>query len=163
MKKKPRRPKPLDRTDRLILKYLQEDGRIPNVSLAKKVNLTTTPCLERVRRLERDGYIKAYTALLDPGMVEAGLLVFVEIDLLRTSPDAFREFRRQAIQLPELLECHLVSGNFDYLLKARVKDMQEYRSLLGEKILALPGVADSRSYVVMEEVKETMLLPLFKT
>ena len=82
--------------------------------------------------------------------------------MLRTSPGAFRDFRRRASQLPELLECHLVSGNFDYLIKARVKDMQEYRSLLGEKILALPGVADSRSYVVMEEVKETMSIPLFK-
>lgn len=150
-----RASRPLDRTDRLILKYLQEDGRLSNVALAKKVNLSTTPCHERVRRLERDGYIRGYTALLEPGMVDAGLLVFVEIDLLRTSPDAFRDFRREASKLPELLECHLVSGNFDYLLKARVKDMQEYRSLLGEKILALPGVADSRSYVVMEEVKET--------
>lgn len=160
--KNPRRSKPLDRTDRKILECLQEDGRISNVALAKKVNLTTTPCLERVRRLERDGYITGYTACLNPQLLEAGLLVFVEIDLLRTSPGAFREFRRHAIQLPELLECHLVSGNFDYLLKARVRDMQEYRSLLGEKILALPGVSDSRSYVVMEEVKETMSLPLFK-
>ncbi len=157
-----RKPKPLDRTDRNILKNLQADGRISNVALAKKANLTTTPCLERVRRLERDGYIMGYSARLNPQLLEASLLVFVEINLLRTSPGAFREFRRQAIQLPELLECHLVSGNFDYLLKARVRDMQEYRNLLGEKILALPGVADSRSYVVMEEVKETMSLPLFK-
>lgn len=160
MKKRLRKQKPLDRIDRLILKFLQEDGRISNAALAKKVNLTATPCLERVRRLERDGYIKGYTALLDPAMVEAGLLVFVEIDLLRTSPDAFRNFRREASKLPELLECHLVSGNFDYLLKARVRNMQEYRNLLGEKILALPGVSDSRSYVVMEEVKETTTLPV---
>lgn len=160
MKKSPRRLRPLDRTDRLILQCLQEDGRISNVALARKVNLTPTPCLERVRRLEREGYIRGYTALLDPAMVDAGLLVFVEIDLLRTSPDAFRNFRREAMKLPELLECHLVSGNFDYLLKARVKDMQEYRRLLGEKILALPGVSDSRSYVVMEEVKETPSIAL---
>ena len=162
MKKNSRKPKPLDRTDRHILECLQGDGRISNVALAKKVNLTTTPCLERVRRLERDGYIKGYTAQLRPELVDAGLLVFVEINLLRNSPGAFREFRRRAALLPELLECHLVSGNFDYLLKARVKDMYEYRTLLGEKILALPGVSDSRSYVVMEEVKETMSLPLFK-
>jgi len=162
MKKNSRKPKPLDRTDRHILECLQGDGRISNVALAKKVNLTTTPCLERVRRLERDGYIKGYTAQLRPELVDAGLLVFVEINLLRNSPGAFREFRRRATLLPELLECHLVSGNFDYLLKARVKDMYEYRTLLGEKILALPGVSDSRSYVVMEEVKETMSLPLFK-
>ncbi|NCF64014.1 MAG: winged helix-turn-helix transcriptional regulator [Gammaproteobacteria bacterium] len=160
MKNRLRKPRKLDRTDRLILKHLQEDGRLSNVALAKKINLSTTPCLERVRRLERHGYIQGYTALLNPGMVEAGLLVFVEIDLLRTSPDAFRNFRREAKKLPELLECHLVSGNFDYLLKARVRNMQEYRSLLGEKILALPGVSDSRSYVVMEEVKESTVLPV---
>ncbi len=160
MKNRLRKPRKLDRTDRLILKHLQEDGRISNVALAKKVNLSPTPCLERVRRLERHGYIRGYTALLDPALVEAGLLVFVEIDLLRTSPDAFRDFRREAKKLPELLECHLVSGNFDYLLKARVRNMQEYRSLLGEKILALPGVSDSRSYVVMEEVKESTVLPV---
>lgn len=160
MRKTSRKPRPLDRTDRKILDCLQKDGRLPNVSLAKKVNLTATPCMERVKRLERDGYIRGYTALLEPGLVNAGLLVFVEIDLLRTSPDAFRDFRREAKKLPELLECHLVSGNFDYLLKARVRDMQEYRTLLGEKILALPGVSDSRSYVVMEEVKESTCIPL---
>ena len=155
MVKNPRKPRKLDRTDRLILTTLQNDGRISNVALARKVNLSPTPCLERVKRLERHGFIRGYTALLDPHKVDAGVLVFVEIDLMRNSPDAFREFRREALKLPELLECHLVSGNFDYLLKARVKDMKEYRELLGEKILALPGVSDSRSYVVMEEVKES--------
>jgi Lrp/AsnC family leucine-responsive transcriptional regulator len=155
-----RKSRDLDRTDRLILQHLQQDGRISNVALARKVNLSATPCHERVRRLERHGFIKGYTALLEPSLVGAGLLVFVEIDLLRTSPDAFRDFRREAKKLPELLECHLVSGNFDYLLKARVRNMQEYRDLLGEKILALPGVSDSRSYVVMEEVKESTALPV---
>ena len=154
------KPRPLDRTDRHILSVLQLDGRISNVALARKVNLTPTPCLERVRRLERDGYITGYTALLDPKMVDAGLLVFVEISLLRNSPDAFRDFRREASKLTGILECHLVSGNFDYLIKARVKDMHEYRQLLGEKILSLPGVSDSRSYVVMEEVKESTIIPL---
>jgi len=160
MPQNPRRPRKLDRTDRLILKTLQEDGRISNVALARKVNLSPTPCLERVKRLERHGFIRGYAALLDPHKVDAGVLVFVEISLLRTSPDAFREFRREALKLPELLECHLVSGNFDYLIKARVKDMKEYRELLGEKILALPGVSDSRSYVVMEEVKESTAITL---
>lgn len=160
---KPTKTKPLDRTDRRILECLQEDGRISNVALAKKVNLTPTPCLERVKRLERDGYIKNYTAVLDPELVGLGLLVFVEIDLLHTSPDVFRDFRKQVMQFSEVLECHLVSGNFDYLIKARVRDMQEYRDLLGEKILSLPGVNGSRSYVVMEEIKETLKLPLFKS
>ncbi|MFT5140882.1 MAG: Lrp/AsnC family leucine-responsive transcriptional regulator [Lysobacterales bacterium] len=160
---KPKKPKPLDRTDRRILECLQDDGRMSNVALAKKVNLTPTPCLERVKRLERDGYIKEYAAILDPELVGCGLLVFVEIDLLRTSPDVFRDFRKEAGKLIEVLECHLVSGNFDYLIKARVRNMQEYRDLLGEKILSLPGVSGSRSYVVMEEVKESLKLPLFKS
>jgi Lrp/AsnC family leucine-responsive transcriptional regulator len=161
MSRKSRNPKILDRTDRRILECLQADGRISNVNLARKVNLTPTPCIERVKRLERQGYIRGYTALLDPEMVNASLLVFVEIDLSHNSPDAFRKFRDEARRLPEILDCHLVSGNFDYLIKARVSDMKAYRELLGEKILSLPGVNDSRSYVVMEEIKETLNLPLF--
>lgn len=154
-------PKILDRTDRRILECLQADGRISNVQLARKVNLTPTPCIERVKRLERHGYIRGYTALLDPALVDAALLVFIEIDLSHNSPDAFRKFRDEARRLPEIQDCHLVSGNFDYLIKARVRDMKAYRKLLGEKILSLPGVNGSRSYVVMEEVKETLNLPLF--
>ncbi len=161
MSKKHRQPKVLDRTDRRILECLQADGRISNVQLARKVNLTPTPCIERVKRLERQGYIRGYTALLNPEMVNAALLVFVEIDLSHNSPDAFRRFREEARQLPEIMDCHLVSGNFDYLIKARVSDMKAYRELLGEKILSLPEVIGSRSYVVMEEVKETLTLPLF--
>lgn len=162
MKKKEgaRRDRGLDRIDLQILDLLQDDGRISNIALAKKVNLTPTPCLERVRRLEREGYIRGYTALLNPDLVDAGLLVFVEISLLRNSPDAFRDFSRQAAKLTGILECHLVSGNYDYLIKARVRDMHEYRTLLSEKILALPGVSDSRSYVVIEEVKESTALPV---
>jgi len=161
MNKKHKNPKVLDRTDRRILECLQADGRISNVQLAREVNLTATPCIERVKRLERQGYIRGYTALLDPELVDASLLVFVEIDLSHTSPDAFRQFRDEARKLPEIMDCHLVSGNFDYLIKARVSDMKAYRELLGEKILSLPGVNGSRSYVVMEEVKETLSLPLF--
>jgi Lrp/AsnC family leucine-responsive transcriptional regulator len=161
MNRRPRNPKTLDRTDLRILECLQADGRISNVQLANKVNLTPTPCIERVKRLERQGYIKGYTAILNPKLVNAGLLVFVEIDLSHNSPDAFREFREEARKLPEIMDCHLVSGNFDYLIKARVNDMKAYRELLGEKILALPGVKASRTYVVMEEVKETLNLPLF--
>jgi len=161
MSRKPKTPKSLDRTDRRILERLQADGRISHVQLARKVNLTPTPCIERVKRLERQGYIKGYTAILNPEMVNAGLLVFVEIDLSHNSPDAFRRFREEARRLPEIMDCHLVSGNFDYLIKARVSDMKAYRELLGEKILSLPDVNGSRSYVVMEEVKETLNLPLF--
>ena len=93
--------------------------------------------------------------------MNASLLVFIEIDLSHNSPDAFRKFREEARKLPEVMDCHLVSGNFDYLIKARVSDMKTYRELLGDKILSLPSVNASRSYVVMEEVKETLTLPLF--
>ena len=161
MSKKAKNPKILDRTDRRILECLQADGRISNVQLARKVNLTPTPCIERVKRLEQQGYIRGYTAILDPDLVDASLLVFVEIDLSHTSPDAFRRFSDEARRMPEIMDCHLVSGNFDYLIKARVKDMKAYRELLGDKILSLPFVNGSRSYVVMEEVKESSHLPLF--
>ncbi len=161
MNKKQRNRKTLDRTDRRILECLQADGRISNVQLARKVNLTATPCIERVKRLERQGFIRGYTALLNPELVDASLLVFVEIDLSHKSPRAFARFSKEARKLSEIMECHLVSGNFDYLIKARVSDMKTYRELLGEKILSLPGVNGSRSYVVMEEVKETMNLPMF--
>ncbi len=150
----------LDRIDRRILKELQENGRITNTELAKRVNLSATPCTERVKRLEKHGHIQQYQARLNPKLLDLELLVFVEISLLRTSPDVFEEFRIAVAKLPQVLECHLVSGNFDYLIKARVADMKAYRKLLGETLLTLPGVSDSRTYVVMEEVKETQTLPL---
>ena len=153
-------PKSLDRIDKNILTVLQKDGRISNVDLSKRVGLSATPCLERVKRLEKEGYIKGYSAILDPEKLGAALLVFVEIKLLKTSGDIFQEFSEAVHQLDELQECHLVSGNFDFLLKARVSDMSAYRILLGETLLKLPGVLESRTYVVMEEVKQGMSIPL---
>ncbi len=148
----------MDKIDRRILRELQRDGRLANVELAKRVGLSPTPCLERVKKLEDEGYIRGYHARLDPGRMGAGLLVFVEIRLLRTAMDVFEEFKRAVVVLPQVLECHLVSGDFDYLIKARVPDMAAYRRLLGETLLTLPHVSGSRSYAVMEEVKETLEL-----
>lgn len=148
----------LDKIDRRILRELQRDGRLANVELAKRVGLSPTPCLERVKKLEDEGYIRGYHAHLDPVRLGAGLLVFVEIRLLRTATDVFDEFKRAVVVLPQVLECHLVSGDFDYLIKARVPDMAAYRRLLGETLLTLPHVSGSRSYAVMEEVKETLEL-----
>ena len=148
----------LDKIDRGILRELQLNGRISNAALSDKVNLSPTPCLERVRKLENKGFIRGYMAILDPALLESQLLIFVEINLKRTAGDAFKVFRQRILDIPEVLDCHLVSGNFDYLIKARVRDMQEYRSLLGEKILPIPGVEGSRTYVVMEEVKESLRL-----
>ena len=134
---KKRPGKDLDRIDRNILNELQKDGRISNVELSKRVGLSPTPCLERVRRLD------------------ASLLVFVEITLNRGAPDVFEQFNSAVQKLEEIQECHLVSGDFDYLLKTRVPDMSAYRKLLGETLLRLPGVNDTRTYVVMEEVKQS--------
>jgi Lrp/AsnC family leucine-responsive transcriptional regulator len=152
--------KPLDRIDRQILRILQNDGRMPNAELARQVHLSATPCAERVKSLESRGHIEGYQAKLNPRSLHLELLIFVEISLTRTSPDVFADFREAVIKLPQVLECHLVSGNFDYLIKARVADMAAYRKLLGETLLTLPGVRESRTYVVMEEVKETQILPI---
>lgn len=150
----------LDRIDKSILRELQKDGRMPNVELSRRVGLSATPCLERVKRLEKKGVIKGYAALVSPEKLQAALLVFVEIRLTRTSPDVFDDFKKSVIDLPQVLECHLVSGDFDYLIKARVADMAAYRNLLGETLLTLPGVSGSRTYVVMEEVKESRTIPI---
>jgi Lrp/AsnC family leucine-responsive transcriptional regulator len=150
----------LNRIDRNILRTLQQHGRLSYAELARKVGLTTTPCIERVRRLERDGIITGYCALVNPDAVGAGMVVIVQIRLTRTSQDTFEEFKAAASQLPQVQECYLVSGNFDYLIKARVADMTAYRELLGETLLGLPGVQESTSYVVMETVKESLFVTI---
>ncbi|MBK8453384.1 MAG: Lrp/AsnC ligand binding domain-containing protein [Thiofilum sp.] len=153
----PSAPK-LDRIDKKILRELQIDGRISFVDLAEKVGLSTSPCLERVRRLERAGLILGYTALLNPKELDASLLVFVEISLNYTSGDIFEQFREAVKSWPQILECHLVAGDFDYLLKIRIKNMASYRTLLGDILHTLPGVRDSRTLVAMETVSETTAL-----
>lgn len=145
----------LDKTDRRILALLQADGRLSNLKLAESVHLSPTAVLERVRRLTREGYIVGYTARLDPARLDAGLMVFVEVLLDRTVQDVMDTFRAAVQVRPEILECHLVAGGFDYLLKTRVADMAAYREFIGSVIWALPGVRETRTYVVMEEVKNT--------
>ena len=148
----------LNRTDRRLLRLLQQDARTSDAELARQVGLSTTPCKERIKRLEREDVIRGYQAILNPDFLDAGLVVFVQIRLSRTSQDIFEEFKQSAFELPEVQECYLVSGNFDYLIKARVADMNAYRAFLGETLLTLPGVQESTSYVVMEQVKETLAL-----
>jgi Lrp/AsnC family leucine-responsive transcriptional regulator len=150
----------LSKIDRNILRILQRDGRISYTDLAREVGLSVTPCIERVKRLERSGYIQGYTAKLNPDLLNAGLVVFVQIRLNHTSQKNFEEFRRSVLDLEDVQSCYLVSGNYDYLLKARVADMAAYRELLGSRILKLPAVQESTSYVVMEELKETMQLSI---
>ena len=150
----------IDKIDRRILRVLQADGRISNLKLAEAVHLSPTAVLERVRRLQRDGYILGYEARLDPGKLGAGLLVFIEVLLDRTVHDVMDDFKAAVQSRPEILEAHLVAGGFDYLLKTRVADMGAYRQFIGNVIWTLPGVRETRTYAVMEEVKHTTQLPL---
>jgi Lrp/AsnC family leucine-responsive transcriptional regulator len=154
----PDTPYPLDAIDRRILRELQADGRITNLKLAEAVHLSPTAVLERVKRLTRDGVIVGYEARLNPALLGAGLMVFIEVLLDRTVPDVMDSFRAAVQARPEILECHLVAGGFDYLLKTRVADMAAYRALLGSSIWSLPGVRETRTYAVMEEVTATQRL-----
>lgn len=160
MRKRTTAERVFDKVDLKILQILQSNGRVSLTDLAEKVGLSTTPCTERVRRLEREGVIEGYYARLNPHMLSASLLVFVEIKLSAKSGDIFDAFRSEVQTIPEILECHLVSGEFDYLIKARIPDMSMYRELLGNILLKLPAANESRSYVVMEEIKETLALSL---
>lgn len=152
--------KKLDRIDTNILFELQKDGRLSNVELSKRVGLSPTPCLERVKRLEKEQFITGYQANLNGAKLDLALLVFVEITLSKTSPDVFDDFAASVHELNVIQECHLVSGDFDFLLKTRVKDMLAYRKLLGDTLLRLPAVSESRTYVVMDEIKSSNMLPI---
>lgn len=148
----------LDRVDRHILALLQADGRMSNLALAQSVHLSPTAVLERVRRLVRERYILGYEARLNPHKLDAALLVFIEVILDRATPDVFERFRAAVRDRPEIMECHMVAGGFDYLLKARVADMPAYRDFLGRVLVELPGVRSTRTHAVMEEVKNSCWL-----
>ncbi|AMN45894.1 ArsR family transcriptional regulator [Steroidobacter denitrificans] len=150
----------LDRVDRQLLALLQKDGRLTVAELARTVNLTLTPCIERVRRLERDGYIEGYFARLSPRHLGQPLLAFTEVTLDHAAPDVIQAFREAVQQVEEISECHLVAGGFDFLLKARVRDMDDYRRVLGDHIAGVPGVRHTQTYFVLEEVKSTHALPI---
>ncbi|MDB5878980.1 MAG: transcriptional regulator, AsnC family [Variovorax sp.] len=126
--------------------------------LAEQIGLSTSPCTERVKRMERDGVITGYHARLSPVALGKTLLVFVEIKLASKSDEVFEKVRKELLHVPDVQECHLVSGGFDYLVKARLGGMSEYRRLLGDVLKKLPVEAESHSYIVMEEIKETMAL-----
>ena len=142
----------LDRSDRMILKLLQEDGRRTTVEIAERIGLSHTATSERIKRLARDGVILGYGARLDPRKLGRAFLVFLEVTLDKTTPDIFEQFAKAIRRTPDVLECHMVAGGFDYLVKARVADMAAYRVFLSSVLLALPGVRETRSYPVIEEV-----------
>jgi len=150
----------VDQIDRMILSILQREGRISNLDLADRIGLSPTATSERTRRLMKDGLVTGYGARLDPHRLGFGLLVFVEVLLDKTTPDVFDRFAAAVNRAPEVLECHMVAGGFDYLVKTRVRDMAAYRDFLGKVLLGLPGVRETRTYAVMEEVKVDGPLPL---
>ena len=147
-----------DKIDMKILALLQKNARITLTELAEQVGLSTTPVTERVRRLEREGVVCGYHARLNPHALGQSLLVFVELKLHSKSGNIFEDFRREVLRIPQIMECHLVSGEYDYLIKIRLPSMSAYRDMLGSILLQLPSAAESRSYVVMEEVKEESVL-----
>ena len=148
----------LDQRDWQILDILQQEGRISNVELAKRVNLTTTPCLERVKRLEREGYISSYQANVDTEKLGYGLVIFVQIRLAADKgQNIYDWFSREVKSVPSVTECYMLAGEFDYLLKVQVKNMKHFQRFMGETLNNLPGVSITQSQVVMEVVKDNQL------
>ncbi|WP_188826504.1 Lrp/AsnC family transcriptional regulator [Brucella endophytica] len=150
---------PLDRTDLRILRALQIDGRLTNAELAARVNVSPATCHRRTQRLFEEGYIKGVRALIAPEVVGLGALVMVGVVLDRSTPESFGAFEDAVVQMKEVLDCNLVAGDFDYLLKIRVRDMVDFNKLHGQKLIGLPGVRQIRTFFVMKEVKENHPLP----
>jgi Lrp/AsnC family leucine-responsive transcriptional regulator len=150
----------LDAADQKMLRILQAEGRITNQELASRCAMSPSASLERLRRLQERGYIRGYAALLDPEKLDQSFLVFVEVVLDRTTPDVFQKFGEAIAVRPQILEGHMVAGGFDYLLKIRLKDMAAYRKFHMEVLAELPGVRETRTYAVMQEVKNSTALPL---
>lgn len=144
----------LDRFDRKILTALQIDGRVTVTDLANRVGLSKTPCQIRMKKLEERGYIQGYTAVVDPAKLDAGHIAFVQVSLADTRSAALEAFNTAVKTIPEIEQCHMIAGQFDYLLKVRSKDISGYRRFLGEKISELPHVSHTSTFVVMQSVKE---------
>jgi len=150
----------LDRTDRRILAALQQDADVTHAALAARVHLSPTAVMRRIERLRREGVIRRTVALLDPAALELPTLVFVGVVLDRSTPDSFAAFEAAAKKLRGTLECHLVAGEFDYFLVVRTKDIERFSHLHGEAILRLPGVRQTRTFFVLNQVVSTTALPV---
>ncbi|MEP3275310.1 MAG: winged helix-turn-helix transcriptional regulator [Stappiaceae bacterium] len=144
----------LDKYDRNILSQLQQNGRITMTELAQRIGLSKTPCQLRVRRLENDGYIRGYKAILDPEKLGAGHIAFVQVRLTDTTAKALDAFNAAVRTLPAIEQCHMIAGGFDYLLKVRTSSIATYRHLLGESIASLPYVGQTSTFVAMETIVE---------
>ncbi|MDF2493717.1 Lrp/AsnC ligand binding domain-containing protein [Sphingomonas sp.] len=150
----------LDVIDRNILRVLQRNGRITNQELAAQAGISPSACFDRLRKLREQGYVSDIVALLDPQKLDRALLVFIEVMLDRTTSNVLEDFALAVQDMPEILECHMVAGGFDYLLKARVEDMGAYRTFLGNSLFHMTGIRETRTFAVLEEVKYTTALPI---
>ena len=144
----------LDKIDRNILRILQTDGRIAAVELARRIGLSKSPTQARMKRLEEAGVIAGYRAILDPVKMGQAHVAFVEVRLSDTREAALQAFNKAVLAIPEVEQCHMIASRFDYLLKVRTSDIQDYRRVLAERISALPHVAGTSTYVAMEAVKD---------
>lgn len=153
-------PLPLDRTDRAILKALQRDASVSNVALAQKVKLSPPACLRRVERLKQAGLIRSIVALLDNEALDAGMVVLIGVVLDRSTPESFAAFEAAAQKVSGCMECHVVTGEFDYFMLLRTKDSQSFNRLHAEQLLYLPGVRQIRSFMGLRQVLSTPQIPL---
>lgn len=145
---------PLDRFDLAMLRVLSTEGRLPVTELAARVGLSKSPCQVRLKRLQETGHIQGFRAVLDPAKLGLDHVAFVEVRLRDTTEAALRAFNAAARKVPEIEQCHMIAGAFDYLLKVRTADIRSYREVLGEVISALPHVANTSTHVSMQAVKE---------
>ena len=150
----------IDRVDRQILKQLQTDAAISNVALAAKVNLSAPACLRRVERLKEEGLIRTTVALLDPKKLGAGMLVLIGVMLDRSTPESFMSFEKAARKVPGCMECHVVTGEFDYFMLVRTRDSDSFNKLHADQLLYLPGVRQIRTFMVLREILSTTVLPI---
>jgi DNA-binding Lrp family transcriptional regulator len=156
----PAPPSELDRTDRAILRLLQRDASISNVALAAKVHLSAPACLRRVERLKQAGLIAGTVALLNPQALGAGMLVMIGVVLDRSTPESFAAFEKAVAKISGCMECHVVTGEFDYFMLVRTRDSDSFNRLHAEQLLYLPGVRQIRSFMVLKQVLSTTQLPL---
>lgn len=150
----------LDRTDYHILQYIQNNARMSNVELADAVGLSPAPCLRRVRALEKAGVIKRYAAIVDPGAVGLPISVFVTVSLQRQERSGLQEFEQRISSYPEVMECYMMTGSSDYLVRVVVPDLQAYERFLADKLTRIAGVANIQSSFALKQVVYSTSLPL---
>lgn len=150
----------LDAVDKAALRALQTDGRLSNVELARKINLSPPAAHSRLRRLEKDGYIRQYTAVVDREKAGYDLLCFVHVSLQMHQLEQVEKFRKLMRQMPEILECHHITGEYDYLLKVALRNRKDMERFVVDRLTPIPGVARIQTSLVFTEVKSTTALPL---